>query len=347
MRPALTVATALVGCVVVGLILASGATGIADAGAMRPPALLCEAYDGRPRAADPHGGAVFVPAGTFQMGSDRFYPEERPVHRATIDGFWIDRHPVTNGQFAAFVTATGYVTRAERGLDAGSVPGLSDAARVPGSLVFSHPKDGQAGHWRFSPGANWRQPEGPGSSIGGRANHPVVQVTVQDAEAYARWAGRVLPTEAQFERAARGGLDDADYSWGREMTPGDRQMANSWQGPFPLANRTLDGFEGTSPVGCFPANEFGLFDMGGNVWELTADWYRPGHEPVPGANPTGPATSRDPRQPNVPARVIKGGSHLCSPELCWRFRPSARQPQETFLATSHVGFRTVAGPHAR
>jgi formylglycine-generating enzyme len=306
------------------------------------PALLCEAYSGTPDRTDRRRGLVWIEGGSFQMGSDRFYPEERPAHQASVDGFWIDRHPVTNAQFGTFVSATGYLTQVERGLDPIIMPGIPDSARVPGSLVFVPPKpDGISGQWRFVPGANWRYPEGPGSSIAGRENHPVVHVTYEDALAYARWAGRELPTEAQFERAARGDLVDADYSWGTELTPRGLHMANTWQGPFPLVNRALDGFEGTSPVGCFPANGYGLFDMGGNVWELTTTWYRPRHSILVERNPQGPASSFDPRQPEVPAKVIKGGSHLCSPDFCWRFRPSARQPQEVFLATSHVGFRTV------
>lgn len=334
------------GLIGLGAVAVAGATGTPDPARAPPgaPALLCDAYPGTPDRADPRRGMVWIEGGAFQMGSDRFYPEERPAHRVSIAGFWMDRHPVTNAQFAAFVAATGHATRAERGLDASVMPDLPDTARVPGSLVFTPPPgDGRPGRWRFVPGADWRHPEGPGSSIAGRENHPVVHVTQEDALAYARWAGRALPTEAQFERAARGGLEDADHSWGAQITPDGRHMANTWQGPFPFVNRALDGFEGTSPVGCFPANGHSLFDMGGNVWELTATWYRPYHDVRSGSDVQEPASSFDPRQPGIPAKVIKGGSHLCSPDVCWRFRPSARQPQEVHLAASHIGFRTVLG----
>lgn len=318
----------------------SAATPSARMVAAAPP--LCEGYAGLP-APDARGGMVRLPAGTFTMGSDRHYAEEMEPHEVTLDAFWIDRHDVTNAQFARFVAATGYRTVAERGRSEARFSGLPDAMRVPGSAVFVRGADGQPGRWRFVPGASWQQPEGPGSSIAGRANHPVVHIAYEDALAYARWLGRDLPTEAQWEYAARGGLEGKAYAWGDVFTPEGRAMANTWQGPFPVRNTGEDHHEGTSPVGCFSANGYGLYDMAGNVWQWTATWYRPGHPFEPERNPAGPAEreSVEPGQPGVPARVIKGGSHLCAPNYCMRYRPAARQPREPGMGTSHLGFRTV------
>lgn len=306
------------------------------------PVLLCEGYSGLPAR---HDGMVHVPGGAFIFGSDRFYDEEGPPHAAKVSGFWVDRHPVTNAQFARFVAVTGYLTQAERGISAEVDPTLPDTLRVPGAMVFQQgPKVLNPG-WQFVPGASWRHPQGPGSDLAGLENHPVVQVTLEDAQAYARWAGRALPSEAQLEYAMRGGLEDADFSWGTTELPKGKLMANTWQGQFPYNNMAADGFTGTSPVGCFPANRFGVFDAGGNVWELTRTGYRPGHDAQRDAalDPPGPALSEsyDPAEPGIPVAVIKGGSHLCSADLCMRYRPSARQPQPVFIATSHVGFRTV------
>jgi formylglycine-generating enzyme len=271
---------------------------------------------------------VWIPAGEFAMGSDDFYPEERPVRRVRVSGFWIDRCPVTNSEFRRFVEATGYVTVAERDLDP-----------EPGSLVFrktAGPVDLSdfRAWWVYVPAASWNRPEGPGSSVGGRERHPVVHVAPEDAEAYASWAGKELPTEAEWERAARGGLEGAVYSWGDEPRPRGRPPANTWQGEFPWQNTCEDGYEGTSPVGAFPANGYGLSDMTGNVWEWTADGYTDGATAAP-------CCAVRPEVAEIPLRVIKGGSHLCAPSYCLRYRPAARQPQAIDTSTSHIGFRCV------
>ena len=304
--------------------------------------LLCQAYSGMPNSKDPHAGMVWVPGGETTIGSDEYYSEEGPVTKVRVDGFWMDRTEVTNAQFARFVEATGYVTEAER------VVTLAGAGspRPAGSVVFVSPLS-QAGKinswWQLMPGANWRHPEGLGSNIKGRENHPVVHVTHKDALAYAQWLGRDLPIEAQWEFAARGGLEGAPYAWGGEFTPQGLAMANTWQGFFPIQNTQADGYLATAPVGCFKANGYGLYDMIGNVWEWTSDWYRPRHEGLEMSNPTGPRQeeSYDPRQPDVPSRVIKGGSFLCAQNFCQRYRPASRHPQEAELGASHLGFRTV------
>ena len=308
-------------------------------------------------AAEPRQGMVWIPGGTFRMGSDNHYPEEAPVHRVTVDGFWIDRTPVTNRQFRKFVNATGHVTFAEIPPDAKDYPGALPHMLKPGSLVFTPPKPpvdlrNWSQWWAFKFGANWRRPYGPRSSISGLDDHPVVHVAYRDAEAYATWAGKELPTEAEWEFAARGGLDGAEFAWGDAFAPGDRQMANTWQGAFPHENLALDGYERTSPVTAFPANGYGLHDMIGNVWEWTTDWYSPKHEGeaakaccIP-ANPRGglQEASYDPRLPNIriPRKVLKGGSHLCAPNYCRRYRPAARHPEPVDTSTSHVGFRCVS-----
>jgi formylglycine-generating enzyme len=313
----------------------------ADAAA---PSSFCKDYSGLP---DTPGGAragmVRMAGGRFRMGSDEHYAEEALAREVVVDMFWIDRHDVTNAQFARFVATTGYVTVAERMPDLQRHPELLEAMRVPGSAVFEMPRDGRSGRWRFVAGANWRQPDGPASSIADQGSHPVVHVAYEDAQAYASWAGRELPTEAQWEYAARGGLNAEPYAWGARFEPDGRPMANTWQGAFPIVNTGDDGFLGTSPVGCFSPNRFGLFDMAGNVWQWTDTWYVPGHSGRSEVNPTGPeeAASHDPRQPGVPAKVIKGGSHLCAPNFCARYRPAARQARETDSGTSHIGFRTV------
>ncbi|MEW6641829.1 MAG: formylglycine-generating enzyme family protein [Pseudomonadota bacterium] len=304
-------------------------------------------------------GMVAIPGGTFRMGSDRHYPEEAPVHSVTIDPFWMDRTPVTNREFHQFVNATGYVTSAEMAPDPGDYPGaLPDMLRA-GSLVFmppDHPVDltNIANWWLFQFGADWRRPYGEGSSIRGLDDHPVVHIAYRDAEAYAAWAGKELPTEAEWEFAARGGIDAAEFAWGDEFTPGGRHMANTWQGQFPWQNLAEDGFERSSPVMVFPPNGFGLCDMIGNVWEWTRDWYSPRHEAnspkrccVP-RNPLGGAEegSHDPHPPDIkiPRKVIKGGSHLCAPNYCRRYRPAARHAQAVDTSTSHVGFRCIIRP---
>jgi formylglycine-generating enzyme len=300
---------------------------------------------------------VRIPGGTFRMGSADFYPEERPVHEVTVEGFWMDRDAVTNEQFGRFVEATGYVTLAERELNPADFPGAPPENLVPGSMVFqksSGPVDlrNYVNWWAWMPGANWRHPLGPDSSLEGREQHPVVHVAYEDVEAYTRWAGKELPTEAEWEFAARGGLDGATFTWGDEEFPDGKAMVNSWQGEFPWQNLLTDGYEGISPVGSFAANGYGLRDMAGNVWEWTSDWYEPrGADPtvksccMGSVNPRviSPEKSYDPRQPNfrIPRKVVKGGSHLCAPNYCFRYRPAARQPQMIDTGMCHMGFRCI------
>ncbi len=297
-----------------------------------------------------------VEGGTFRMGDERFYPEERPVHRVTVDGFWIGTYPVTNAQFERFVAETGHVTFAEQPPDAALYPDASEEQLVPGSIVFRQPSQRVAlGDWRrwweWVPGADWRHPDGPGSSLEGRGAHPVVHVAHADAVAYAAWAGGDLPTEAEWEFAARGGLDGAVYTWGDEEAPGGRPGANTWQGEFPWQNLELDGFSRTSPVGSFPPNAYGLVDMAGNVWEWTADWFLSRHPPDSSSpccaplnprveSPEGSYVSGEPG-PDIPRRVIKGGSHLCAPNYCLRYRPAARQAEPIDSTASHIGFRCL------
>lgn len=290
----------------------------------------------------------FIPGGSFVMGSDRHYPEEAPAHRVTVADFWIDRDPVTNADFERFVRDSGYVTLAERPLDPADYPGVARRLLQATSLVFCPPRlPATTGDWRdwwrLVPGASWYQPRGPGSSWRGLETHPVVHVAYQDALAYASWAGKELASEAQWEYAARGGLTDAEYAWGDTFTPGGRYMANTWQGRFPHRNAALDGFEGTSPVRSFPPNGYGLYDMIGNVWEWTSDCYALRHSGTP-AKPCCAADGFDPYLPaaRIARRVIKGGSYLCAPEYCRRYRPAARQPQAIDSPTSHIGFRCVA-----
>lgn len=286
---------------------------------------------------------VELPGGEFLMGSDRHYPEEAPQHERHVEPFAIERHPVTNAQFAEFVAETGYVTVAERELDPAEFPGADPADLVPGSLVFT-PTSGPVDlrdwrqWWRWVPGALWRHPFGPDSSIDDRLDHPVVHVSFEDASAYAAWAGRRLPTEAEWEYAARGGLAGAEYAWGDEREPGGRVMANTWQGAFPFRN---EGWGGTSPVGSYPPNGFGLVDMIGNTWEWTADAFTPRHLP-PDASSLERGDRRDllaGASASQALHVTKGGSHLCAPEYCRRYRPAARSSQAEDSATTHLGFR--------
>jgi sulfatase modifying factor 1 len=309
-----------------------------------PPGIgSCAAYAGLPLESGQTAGMVFVPGGVFRMGSERHQPEERFTHPVRIEGFWIDRHEVTNAQFRQFVEATGYVSLAERGVDPKAHADLPKNLLVPGSTVFIQPTDTRRGRvtqwWHYVEGASWRRPAGPGSSIAGLENHPVVHLAYEDALAFARWRGRSLPTEAQWEFAARGGRDGED-DWSSAFDAQGKPTANTWQGLFPVVNTKDDGYGGTAPVGCFKANGYGLYDMVGNVWEWTSDWYQAGHSRAAAFNPTGPAVSAsEPSQ--SPSRVIKGGSHLCAPNYCARYRPAARQPQEADLPAGHVGFRTV------
>jgi sulfatase modifying factor 1 len=306
-------------------------------------------------------GMVWVPGGEFLMGTDdaQADPAERPAHRVRVDGFWIDQTEVTNAEFRRFVDATGYVTTAERPIDweqlkSESPPGTPkppDEKLVPGSLVFTPPDrpvplDNPTNWWRWVPGANWRHPEGPGSSIAGKDEHPVVHVSWDDATAYARWAGKRLPTEAEWEFASRGGLGAKKYAWGDDFQPAGKSLANTWQGHFPESNTDEDGFPRTSPVKSFPANGFGLYDMMGNVWEWCSDWYRPDTYRLDASsavvhNPTGPEKSYDPNEPYQPERVIRGGSFLCSDNYCTNYRPSARRGTATDSGMSHLGFRCV------
>ena len=299
---------------------------------------------------------ILIPGGTFRMGSDRHYPEEAPVHRVTVDRFWIDRAPVTNRQFAAFVQATGHKTFCEIPPDPKDYPGALPHMLYAGSLVFSPPSRpvdlrdwGQ--WWQFLKGADWRHPYGPGSDRHGLDDHPVVHVAFTDALAYAKWLGKDLPTEAEWEFAARGGLDGAEFGWGDEFAPGGKQMANTWQGAFPHQNLKTDGYERTSPVTAFPPNGYGVHDMMGNTWEWTNDWFTSQHAPdaakaccIP-KNPRGGGeeASYDPRQPEIkiPRKVIKGGSHLCAPNYCLRYRPAARHAEPIDTSTTHLGFRCV------
>jgi len=307
----------------------------------------------------PRKHMVWVPGGTFLMGDERFYPEERPVHRVTVDGFWMDEHLVTNAEFRRFVKATGHVTAAERPPDPADYPDADPALLVPGSLVFqptSGPVDlgDYRNWWTWVPGACWRSPEGPGSTLGGRERHPVVHVAHADADAYAAWAGAELATEAEWERAARGGLEGAVFCWGDEFAPKGRMMANTWQGEFPWQNLERDGYAATSPIESFRANGYGLYDMAGNVWEWTRDFYTPRH-PAEAARPC--CVPRNPRvdsaersyaagQPgeHIARKVIKGGSHLCAPNYCLRYRPAARQGEAVDTSTAHIGFRCIARP---
>jgi formylglycine-generating enzyme required for sulfatase activity len=300
-----------------------------------------------PPSLPPAKNMRWLPGGTFLMGSEDFYLEERPVREVAVDGFWIDEHPVTVGEFRRFVTATGHVTWAEIAPDPAAYPGADPELLVPGSLVFSSttgpvPLDDYRNWWAWTPGADWRHPEGPGSTLDGRDRHPVTHVAHADAVRYAEWAGKELPTEAEWEYAARGGLSGAVFAWGDEFAPKGRMMANTWQGRFPWENLLEDGYAGTSPVKRFPPNGYGLFDMVGNVWEWTADLFSsPGSE----AACCAPATDAAPHE--APRRVIKGGSHLCAPNYCLRYRPAARQGEAIDTSTSHIGFRCVVRHRAR
>jgi formylglycine-generating enzyme required for sulfatase activity len=307
---------------------------------------------------------VWVPGGTFAMGSElEGYPEEGPIQSVSVDGFWIDAHQVTVADFRTFVLDTGYATVASRPLDPATYRNVDPKLLVPGSLVFQKlkgPVDLKAAlkqptlpWWQYVPGAEWRRPEGPGSHVGSCGEHPVVHVAWEDVCAYAEWAGKAIPTEAEWEFAARGGIDGAIFTWGNESNPDGQVMANTWQGEFPWQNLLQDGYERTSPVGSFPPNGFGLYDMAGNVWEWTSDYYTPRHEGEEGGHaccaPLNPRV-QSPEQSydasnagsaRIPRRVIKGGSHLCAPNYCLRYRPAARQPQMEDSSMSHIGFRCI------
>jgi formylglycine-generating enzyme required for sulfatase activity len=304
---------------------------------------------------DERAGMVRLDGGKFRMGSDRHYAEEAPVRWVEVDGFWIDAHPVTNREFARFVRDTGWVTWAEQAADPAQYPGAIPELLAPSSLVF-FPTDGPVplddirAWWRYTAGADWRHPIGPGSSLAGLLDHPVVHVAWADVEAYARWAGKELPTEAEWEFAARGGLDGAEFAWGDELHPDGRIMANTWLGKFPYQSPKRGGLFRTSRVGAFAPNGYGLHDMIGNTWEWTQDWWS-AHGPEAASpccaprNPRGGTLeeSCDPACPggHIPRKVLKGGSHLCAPSYCRRYRPAARHAQPIDTSTSHIGFRCV------
>jgi sulfatase modifying factor 1 len=306
-----------------------------------------------------HDNMIYIPGGKFLMGSDKFYPEEKPVHEVTVDGFWMDKFTVTNDMFRDFVFATNYITIAERPLEPADYPGIPEENLAAGALVFEKRNEAvdlknYANWWRWVKGACWLHPKGPGSSTAGLEDHPVVHIAYEDAEAYAKWAGMELPTEAEWEYAARGGLQEMDFTWGNKDVQLTTPMANTWQGEFPHENLLIDRYEGTSPVGSFEPNGYGLYDMAGNVWEWTSDWYvahlDKSAEKVKtccttNINPrvTSADASYDPCQPQIkiPRKVVKGGSHLCAPNYCLRYRPAARQPQMIDTGMSHIGFRCV------
>lgn len=307
----------------------------------------------------PAPNMVWIKGGPFTMGSNEHYPEEAPTHRVSVTGYWIDKTPVTNRDFQRFIDATGYITVAERTPDPKLYPGAPPHMLVAGSILFRKPKgrvdmNNYLNWWEFVPGITWQTPRGLDSSIRKLRKHPAVHIGYEDAEAYAAWAGKALPTEAQWEFAARGGLADAIYTWGNEFAPNGKMMANTWQGEFPRQNLLTDGFEWTSPVGSFAPNGYGLYDMAGNVWEWTSDWYRPKHPQeaiksccVP-ENPRG-AEARESVDPNksgppIPRKVTKGGSYLCAPNYCLRYRPAARSPEAVDTSTCHIGFRCVVNP---
>ena len=306
----------------------------------------------KPPGRPPAPGMVWIPGGSFVMGSDQHYPEEAPASRTQVDGFWMDRAPVTNAQFKTFVKATGHVTVAERPPDATLYP-FADAEQLkPASIVFVAPpgpirRGNHYSWWHYIAGADWRHPEGPGSSIRGREQHPVVHIAWDDAAAYASWIGKQLPSEIEWERAAWGGREGCEFAWGDALHPGGIPVANTFQGDFPHHNSRLDGYERTSPVGAFPANGYGLVDMIGNVWEWTTSWYGPHN-----AEPSGCCSAADEagREASIdkhsqhgasPRKVVKGGSYLCAPSYCQRYRPAARMAQGIDTSTGHMGFRCV------
>ena len=293
----------------------------------------------------PYGNEVWIDGGSFIIGENEAYDEEKPQHEIQLEGFWIDVHEVTNNQFARFVDETGYVTVAEKKPELGTEDDTPYEMTLPGSIVFTPPKLGSniTNWWQYVPGANWKNPYGPGSDIVGKGNLPVVHIAFEDAKAYADWAGRDLPTEAQFEVAARNKLKKSFYSNGTELIADGEYVSNTWQGLFPVHNSLEDGFEGIAPVKCFKANRYGAHDLIGNVWEWTENWYTPKHNPQDKVNPAGPkrSNSYDPRNLGYPVKVIKGGSYLCAQNFCQRYRPAARHAQDTGLGTQHIGFRTV------
>jgi formylglycine-generating enzyme required for sulfatase activity len=310
------------------------------------PAALARSNDSH----DAPTGMVWIPGGRFWMGTNHM-EDAQPVHQVEVKGFWIDRTDVTNEEFARFVQATRYVTIAERPLDPKEFPSLAPEDLAPGAVVFTPPAgpislENPLAWWRFVRGANWRHPDGPNSDLRGKEKYPVVQIAWPDAVAYAKWAGKRLPTEAEWEFAARGGRDRQDYPWGNELNPKGKWMANTFQGHFPDKNTSEDGYAGVAPVASFAPNDFGLYDMSGNVWQWVSDWYRPdyyaqlGREEI-AINPQGPSDSFDPQEPGVSKRVQKGGSYLCTDQYCERYMPGARGKGDADTGTNHLGFRCV------
>jgi formylglycine-generating enzyme required for sulfatase activity len=307
----------------------------------------------------PDKDMAWIPGGTFQMGSNDHYAEEAPAHQVTVSGFWIDRYQVTNAAFRRFVKATGHVTVAERVPDAALYPGALPEMLVAGSVVFHQPPgrvplDTHYRWWEWTPGADWRHPDGPGSNLNGRERHPVLHVAWEDVAAYAAWAGKAIPTEAEWEFACRGGHDGWPYAWGQELAPQGKMLANYWQGEFPWQNLARDGYERTAPVGRFPPNDYGLYDTIGNAWEWTEDWYAERHAaPSPccgvardprGGSETGSVDIADPAA--IPRRVLKGGSFACAANYCQRYRPAARMAHPIDTGTNHISFRCVVRPAA-
>jgi formylglycine-generating enzyme len=302
---------------------------------------------------DSPAGMVWIPGGRFWMGTEHL-EDARPVHEVEVQGFWMDRTDVTNEEFARFVKATGYVTIAEHPLDPKEFPNLAPGELAAGSVVFTPPThaislENPLAWWKFVRGAGWRHPEGPNSDIEGKENHPVVHIAWPDAMAYAKWAGKRLPTEAEWEFAARGGLDRQNYVWGNELKPGGKWKANTFQGHFPNRNTSEDGYDGIAPVASFEPNGYGLYDMSGNVWQWVSDWYRPDYyaqlqrSGAVAIGPQGPHDSYDPQEPGIRKRVQKGGSFLCTDQYCERYMPGARGKGDAETGTNHLGFRCVRG----
>jgi formylglycine-generating enzyme len=296
-------------------------------------------------------GMVWISGGRFWMGTDHL-PDAQPVHQVEVKGFWIDRTDVTNDEFKRFVQATGYVTIAERPLNPKEFPNLAPEDLAPGSVVFTPPAgpvsmENPLAWWKFVRGANWRHPNGPDSDLQGKEKYPVVQIAWPDAVAYAKWAAKRLPTEAEWEFASRGGRDRQNYAWGNELSPNGKWMANTFQGHFPDKNTSEDGYAGVAPVASFPPNDFGLYDMAGNVWQWVSDWYRPDYyaqlqrDGSTAVNPQGPLDSFDPQELGVPKRVQKGGSYLCTDQYCERYIAGARGKGDPDTGTNHLGFRCV------
>nr|WP_229215311.1 formylglycine-generating enzyme family protein [Dyadobacter bucti] len=291
-------------------------------------------------------GMIWIGGGEFLMGADEF-PDSRPMHRVSVDGFYMDEHEVTNAEYAAFVKATNYKTVAERPLNPADYPGVPADKLVPGSAVFTPTKtqvslDNPLQWWNYVPGADWSHPEGPASSIKGRENYPAIHISYEDAAAYAKWAGKRLPTEAEWEFAAQGGKGNHTYYWGDQLKPGNKWVANIYQGNFPDKNTNEDGYTGAAPVKSFPPNPYGLYDMDGNVWEWCEDLYRPDYyTKSPKDNPKGPSDSYDPDELGAVKRVQRGGSFLCSDDYCIRYKAGSRGKGEVTSGSNNLGFRCV------